>query len=59
MATNILLGIGNPLSGDDGVGIYVAEQFKKEGWISISCGTAPENFTGVHTENPAILPGTC
>jgi hydrogenase 3 maturation protease len=47
MATNILLGIGNPLSGDDGVGIYVAEQFKMEGWVSISCGTAPENFTGL------------
>jgi hydrogenase 3 maturation protease len=47
MATNILLGIGNPLNGDDGVGIYVAEQFRKEGWISLTCGTAPENFTGI------------
>lgn len=47
MTTNILLGIGNPLNGDDGVGIYVAEQFRKDGWISLSCGTAPENFTGI------------
>jgi len=47
MATNILLGIGNPLNGDDGAGIYVAGQFRKEGWISLSCGTAPENFTGI------------
>ncbi|MDO8872513.1 MAG: hydrogenase maturation peptidase HycI [Methanoregula sp.] len=47
MTTNILLGIGNPLNGDDGVGIYVAEQFRKEGWISLACGTAPENFTGI------------
>lgn len=47
MATNILLGIGNPLNGDDGVGIYVAEQFRKDGWISLACGTAPENFTGI------------
>jgi hydrogenase 3 maturation protease len=47
MVTNILLGIGNPLNGDDGAGIYVAEQFRKEGWISLSCGTAPENFTGI------------
>lgn len=47
MATNILLGIGNPLNGDDGVGIYIAEQFRKEGWITLACGTAPENFTGI------------
>jgi len=46
MATNILLGIGNPLNGDDGAGIYVAGQFRKDGWLSLSCGTAPENFTG-------------
>jgi hydrogenase 3 maturation protease len=47
MATNILLGIGNPLNGDDGAGTYVAGQFRKEGWVPISCGTAPENFTGI------------
>jgi hydrogenase 3 maturation protease len=46
MAANILLGIGNPLNGDDGAGIYVAGRFRKEGWISVACGTAPENFTG-------------
>jgi len=40
MAINILLGIGNPLNGDDGVGINVAERFKKDGWIPIACGTA-------------------
>lgn len=47
MSTNILLGIGNPLNGDDGAGTYVAGQFKKDGWITISCGTVPENFTGI------------
>jgi len=47
MATNILLGIGNSLNGDDGAGMLVAGQFRKEGWISLSCGTAPENFTGI------------
>ena len=47
MTTNILLGIGNPLNGDDGVGIYVARRFKKDNWISLACGTAPENFTGI------------
>ncbi len=47
MATNILLGIGNPMNGDDGVGIYVAEQFRMDGWIPLACGIAPENFTGI------------
>jgi len=47
MATNILLGIGNPLNGDDGAGTYVAGQFRQEGWIALACGTAPENFTGI------------
>jgi hydrogenase 3 maturation protease len=47
MTTNILLGIGNPLNGDDGVGIYVAERFRKDDWIPLACGTAPENFTGI------------
>jgi hydrogenase 3 maturation protease len=47
MITNILLGIGNPLNGDDGAGIYVAGQFRKDSWLSLSCGTAPENFTGI------------
>ena len=56
MTTNILLGIGNPLNGDDGVGIYVAERFRKDDWISISCGTAPENFTGIiRKSQPACL----
>jgi hydrogenase 3 maturation protease len=47
MATNILVGIGNPLNGDDGAGILVASQFRKDGWVSLSCGTAPENFAGI------------
>ena len=54
--TNILLGIGNPLNGDDGVGIYVAERFRKENWIPLPCGTAPENFTGIiRKSRPACL----
>ncbi len=56
MTPNILLGIGNPLNGDDGVGIYVAEQFRKNDWISLACGTAPENFTGIiRKTRPACL----
>jgi len=54
--TNILLGIGNPLNGDDGVGIYVAERFRKDEWIPFACGTAPENFTGIiRKSRPACL----
>ncbi len=53
---NILLGVGNTLLSDDGAGIYVAESFKKEGWFSYNCGTAPENFTSIiRRENPETL----
>ena len=56
MTPNILLGIGNPLNGDDGVGIYVAERFRKDNWIPLACGTAPENFTGIIRKiRPACL----
>jgi len=44
---NILLGVGNPLHSDDGVGPYVAQHFKADDWLSIDCATSPENFTGV------------
>ena len=44
---NMLLGIGNPLRGDDGAGNYIARHFRMKGWQVIDCGTAPENFTGV------------
>jgi hydrogenase 3 maturation protease len=53
---NILLGIGNPLRRDDGVGNYVALNFRRQGWISLDCGTVPENFTGiVRREHPSLL----
>jgi hydrogenase 3 maturation protease len=56
MTPNILLGIGNPLNGDDGVGIYVAERFRNDNWIPLACGTAPENFTGIIRKiRPACL----
>jgi len=52
----ILLGIGNPLRGDDGVGVYIARHFNSEGWLSIDCGTVPENFTGVVRRHaPSLL----
>ena len=53
---NILLGVGNSLLSDDGAGICIAETFRKDGWISYNCGTAPENFTSViRREKPEIL----
>ncbi|MEM1513957.1 MAG: hydrogenase maturation peptidase HycI [Candidatus Thermoplasmatota archaeon] len=43
---NILLGIGNEMNGDDGVGIYVAKKIKSNEWKAINCATVPENFYG-------------
>ena len=52
----MLLGIGNPLHGDDGIGNYVASRFRARGWNSIDCGTMPENFTAVvRRHHPEIL----
>lgn len=52
------MGIGNILKGDDGVGIYIANKFKKErkDWLVLNCGTAPENFTSeIKREKPQYL----
>jgi len=38
--------VGNPLARDDGVGVWIAENFHKEGWLSIPARQAPENFVG-------------
>jgi hydrogenase 3 maturation protease len=46
-AERMLLGVGNTLKGDDGVGPYIANNFVCSDWHVIDCGTAPENFTGV------------
>jgi hydrogenase 3 maturation protease len=53
---NLLLGIGNPLRGDDGAGVLAALHLKAEGWQAVDCGTAPENFTGlVRRLHPDLL----
>jgi hydrogenase 3 maturation protease len=50
------MGIGNVLRGDDGIGCYIAKNFKEKNWLSLDCGTAPENFTSIIRKNkPAIL----
>jgi len=43
---NILMGVGNDTRGDDGIGVYIARKFKKDGWISMDCSTVPENYLG-------------
>jgi hydrogenase 3 maturation protease len=53
---NILMGIGNTLRKDDGVGVYVAHHLHLPDWTAIDCGTAPENFTSViHRAQPDLL----
>ncbi|WP_301665063.1 hydrogenase 3 maturation endopeptidase HyCI [Methanoculleus frigidifontis] len=52
----MLLGVGNTLRGDDGVGSYVAHRMEDGDWNALDCGTVPENFTGVVRRNhPALL----
>ena len=41
---HLLLGIGNDLLGDDGVGPYIADHFRSSNWITINAGIVPENF---------------
>jgi len=45
MPMNILLGVGNEINGDDGIGVWIARNFSHDGWRSIDCFTAPENYT--------------
>jgi len=53
----VALGVGNPLSRDDGVGPQVAERLDgAEGWQAIDCGTSLENASGiVAREHPDLL----
>ncbi len=41
----LLVGIGNVIRLDDGLGPYMAQTFEADGWQTIDCGTVPENFT--------------
>ncbi|MBU1050589.1 hydrogenase 3 maturation endopeptidase HyCI [Candidatus Bipolaricaulota bacterium] len=52
----MLLGVGNRLSHDDGVGPVVAQALIDSDWIAIDCGTALENAMGiVSREQPDLL----
>jgi len=35
------------LRGDDGIGPYIADNLFDDDWLSLNCGTAPENFISV------------
>lgn len=52
----VLLGVGNTLLSDDGVGCSIADSFTAEGWITYNGGTAPENFTApIRRLDPKLL----
>jgi hydrogenase 3 maturation protease len=40
----VIVGVGNELRGDDGVGVYIANRLKRRNVIN--AGVAPENFIG-------------
>ncbi len=53
---NFLMGVGNKLRGDDGVGVFIAENFTDPNWFVCNCTTVPENYTSVVKKyNPEIL----
>ena len=50
-----LLGVGNSLRGDDGVGVFVAKSFENDLKVFLG-GDAPENtFNQIHSFAPDIL----
>ena len=56
---NILLGVGNPIRGQDAVGLYGADLISEMGdpkWTAIRAEMTPENFTSViRSINPSEL----
>ena len=53
---NLLLGIGNPRHGDDGLGPVFARAFRHPDWRCVNAATAPENFAGlVRRLHPDLL----
>jgi len=46
-AVNLILGVGNELHGDDGIGPWIARRFRATGWRTMDCFTVPENYTSM------------
>lgn len=60
MTKTLVLCIGNQEGGDDGIGPYIAKQWKSKSsdFLIIDGGTTPENYTGIikqHKPNILIL----
>ncbi len=54
--TRLVLGMGNRLSRDDGLGPIIAERLHGTDWETIDAGIAPENVTGkVREIHPELL----
>ncbi len=52
----VLLGVGNRLSRDDGIGPEVARILVDSDWVAIDCGPAIENAVGLAARNrPDLL----
>lgn len=51
----ILLGLGNPLGRDDGVGFYVASTFRAPGWLAIPATTLENVWGIIEREKPEKL----
>ncbi len=53
---DILMGIGNTLRCDDGIGPYIAQHMRDASFLSLDCGNVPENFTSVIRQTrPGLL----
>jgi len=46
----VLMALGNVWRGDDGIGCFIAQNFKSDDWLVLDCGRAPENFTSIVTK---------
>ena len=56
MEMKVLMGVGNELRGDDGVGIYVARNLRCPEWKVIVAGQVPEDFTAeIKRMKPEVL----
>ncbi len=54
--TRLIIGVGNRLSRDDGLGPNIVERLRGTDWETIDAGTAPENVTGkVRGIHPDLL----
>ncbi len=52
----MLVGVGNTLRADDGIGPFIANSFNHKDWKTLDTGMVPENFTSViRTTKPTTV----